>query len=197
MNQPTDKQSLRRLMRQRRRDFVAARDGRPWTLPEDRFGYLLDRGTIVASYFPYGSEADPVPVVQLALRALSTPAYPRVDTDGLMRFYAFGPSRGLARDAANMMAPGPDAWPAKPHVILLPLVAFDRSGTRLGQGGGHYDRAIAALDQVADPKLPAVTRPPIVRIGIAWSVQEYPSLPRDPWDISLDHIITEKEWITP
>lgn len=197
MSEAIDKQAIRQIMRQSRRDFVRAREGRPWTLPEDRFGLLLDRGTEIASYFPYGSEADPEPVVQMALRSLSTIAYPRVDTDGLMRFYALGPTRSLSRDAANMLAPGRDAWPSRPHVILLPLVAFDRSGTRLGQGGGHYDRAMAALARLPEPERPAISRPPIVRIGIAWSVQEHPCLPRDPWDIPLDHIITEQEWITP
>ncbi|QJQ32890.1 5-formyltetrahydrofolate cyclo-ligase [Sphingomonas lacunae] len=197
MNQLTDKQAIRQIIRQRRRDFFGARAGKQWSLPEDRFGQMLDRGTILASYFPHGSEADPEPVVRMALGALATIAYPRVDADGLMRFYTFGPSRSLCRDTANMLAPGKDAWLSRPDVILLPLVAFDRTGTRLGQGGGHYDRAIAALGQLPAPEHTAIARPPIVRIGIAWSVQEHPPLPRDPWDIPLDHIITEQEWITP
>lgn len=192
MNQATDKQSIRRILRQRRRDFVAARNGQPWTLPEDRFGSLLDHGVTVASYQPYGAEADPEPIVDLARRALAAVAWPRVDADGQMRFYSLGPSQRMTPDASGMMAPAEDAHSARPSLILLPLVGFDRAGTRLGQGGGHYDRALAVIEQSLDAASP---RP--VCIGIAWSAQEMPTLPRDPWDMPLDHIITEKEWITP
>lgn len=199
MNQATDKQSIRRTLRQRRRDFVASRNGQPWTLPEDRFGNWLDRGITIASYRPCGAEADPAPIVDLALRAMAFVAWPRVDADGLMRFYALGPSQRIVPDASGIMAPAEDAHPARPSAILLPLVGFDRAGIRLGQGGGHYDRTLATLDgewrDHNDFPAPPGWRP--VRIGIAWSVQEMPSLPRDPWDVPLDHIITEKEWITP
>ena len=184
----TDKQAIRREMRQRRRDFVAQRSGQLWTLTEDHFGDLLDSGVTLTSYHAYGDEADPAPIGALARSYQAIIAWPRVDGDGLMRFYALGPSRSLDVDSAGMVAPGKDACRAQPDIILLPLVAFDRTGTRLGQGGGHYDRALAALDAQGH-------RP--IRIGIAWSAQEHPGLPRDPWDMPLDHIITEQEWITP
>lgn len=193
MIQPVDdnapsKGDLRRLLRQRRRAFVEARGGLPWSLPEDRFGDLLDHGATLASYQPYGHEADPAPIVALARSAQASVVWPRVDADALMRFYTLGRSRRMAADASGILAPAEDARPAQPNVILLPLVAFDRTGSRLGQGGGHYDRALSALDAQGH-------RP--IRIGIAWSAQEHPGLPRDPWDMPLDHIITEQEWITP
>lgn len=201
MIQPVDesaasKRDLRRLLRQRRREFVAARGSLPWLLPEDRFGNRLDCGVTLASYHPYGDEADPAPVVALARSVQAIVAWPRVDADGLMRFYTLGPSQRMIADSSGMMAPAEDGQPANPSIILLPLIGFDRHGTRLGQGGGHYDRALAALDAegLKDPVL--VGQRPI-RIGIAWSVQELPVLPRDPWDMPLDHIMTELEWITP
>lgn len=194
-NTPT-KRDLRRLLRQRRREFVDARGNLPWSLPDDRFGTMLDRGVTLASYQPFGCEADPSPIIALARTLPTFIAWPRVDADGLMRFYALGPSQRMTADASGMIAPAEDGRPARPGVILLPLVGFDRHGTRLGQGGGHYDRALAALDeQCRDTPVFAGQRP--IRIGIAWSVQEMPALPRDPWDMPLDHIITEQEWITP
>ena len=69
-----------------------------------------------------------------------------------------------------------------PDIVLTPLVGFDRRGTRLGQGAGHYDRAFAA-------------HPAAWRVGIAWSVQEVDALPADAWDVPLHAIATEREWI--
>ena len=72
--------------------------------------------------------------------------------------------------------------------ILLPLVAFDRHGRRMGMGGGYYDRTLAFRNRRTawlSPKL----------IGIAHSLQEHEGLPENPWDVRLDMIITEKEII--
>ena len=74
-------------------------------------------------------------------------------------------------------------------IILMPLVAFDRSGRRLGMGGGYYDRSLAFRNwrkHWTHPKL----------IGIAHGCQESEPLPHNPWDIGLDMVITEKEIIT-
>jgi 5-formyltetrahydrofolate cyclo-ligase len=67
--------------------------------------------------------------------------------------------------------------------VLVPLVAFDSRLMRLGQGAGHYDRALSLLGNA-------------IAIGIAWSVQYAPSLITDPWDIPMDAVLTEKSWIT-
>lgn len=72
--------------------------------------------------------------------------------------------------------------PCDPDLILAPLIGFDRTMNRLGQGAGHYDRAFARW-------------PGAIRIGLAWSVQECDELTPDPWDVPLDAVLTEKEWI--
>ena len=75
---------------------------------------------------------------------------------------------------------GEEVHPFSEHdVALVPLVAFDRHGNRLGQGGGFYDRAIAA----AQPR-------PFL-IGIAYQLQEVPVVPTAPWDMPLDAVVTE------
>ncbi len=80
----------------------------------------------------------------------------------------------------------------RPHqldLMFIPLVAFDRSGNRLGMGGGYYDRTLnfrRSRKSWLKPRL----------IGIAHSCQEYPVLPKQPWDADLDGIITEDEIIT-
>jgi 5-formyltetrahydrofolate cyclo-ligase len=72
------------------------------------------------------------------------------------------------------LAPGTTA------MALVPLVAWDEHGTRLGRGGGFYDRVFA--DGRAD----------IVRVGLAYEFQYWPDLPRDPWDVPLHYVITEQ-----
>jgi 5-formyltetrahydrofolate cyclo-ligase len=65
-------------------------------------------------------------------------------------------------------------------MALVPLIAWDEHGTRLGRGGGFYDRVFA--DGRAD----------IVRVGLAYEFQYWPDLPRDPWDVALHYVITEQ-----
>ena len=73
------------------------------------------------------------------------------------------------------------------NIIFLPLVAFDRSGTRLGMGGGYYDRTLASCCTTTSTK-------PLL-IGLAHSCQEVDKLPRSPWDVPMSLIATEKELI--
>lgn len=75
-------------------------------------------------------------------------------------------------------------------IILVPLVAFDRQGNRMGMGGGYYDRSLAFRNHRHRWKKPQL-------IGVAHSCQEYPDLPTNPWDVTMDMIITEKEIISP
>ena len=79
-------------------------------------------------------------------------------------------------------------WPANSFdVLLVPLLAFDRSGTRIGMGAGYYDRALKALSYQAG------TKPYL--IGLAHYFQEINSLEREPWDVPLDAILTDREFI--
>ena len=73
-----------------------------------------------------------------------------------------------------------------PDIVVCPLIAFDRQGGRLGQGGGYYDRTIEALRQGS--------RPPFV-VGLAFSVQEVDHVPVEPHDQRMDAILTDKAFI--
>ena len=72
---------------------------------------------------------------------------------------------------------------AQLDVILLPLVAFDRRGHRLGSGAGYYDRALA---------LRAGRPAPPLLVGLAHSCQEVQLIPAEPWDIPMDAVATER-----
>ena len=87
--------------------------------------------------------------------------------------------RGGVREPARATPEDPET----PAVALLPVVAWDRYGVRLGRGGGFYDRLFAALTRG------------ITRVGLAYEFQECSELPRDPWDVSLDFVITERRMV--
>ncbi|MGA9423336.1 MAG: 5-formyltetrahydrofolate cyclo-ligase, partial [Rhodanobacteraceae bacterium] len=77
---------------------------------------------------------------------------------------------------------------AELDVVLVPLVAFDRHGHRLGFGGGYYDRAFAFLHGRDMPGSPLL-------IGIAYAMQELPRIEASAWDVRLDYVATENELI--
>lgn len=75
--------------------------------------------------------------------------------------------------------------PDELDVVILPLVAFNRDGDRLGMGGGYYDRAFAFLHERPRGEKPLL-------VGAAYAFQEVPGLSSEPWDVPLDHIVTEQ-----
>ena len=179
----TDRKTLRTAMRTMRERFVAAH--RPTIRVPQAFLDQLDRGMTVASYVPIGAEADPSPLARAAVEAGCAIVLPHVTgPKPPLRFLAWDTEAALVAGPFNLHQPADSADERRPDIILTPLVAFDAALNRLGQGAGHYDRAFAAF-------------PDAWRIGIAWSVQQVPALPADPWDVPLHVIATEQDWITP
>jgi 5-formyltetrahydrofolate cyclo-ligase len=175
-----DKPALRRRLRAARAAFAGA----PMPVP-DAFRARLAPGMIVASYVLIGGEADPAPFARAAFEAGCAVALPHVvDRATPLRFLAWQTELELTAGPFGLRQPAADVEELTPDIILTPLVGFDRRGNRIGQGAGHYDRAFAAH---ADAW----------RVGVAWSIQEVPTLAPDPWDVPLHAIATEKEWITP
>jgi len=174
----TDKRALRARLRALR-DAVP-----PQALPVPAaFLALLRPALVVASYAPMGGEADPAPFAQAALAAGARLALPHVvDRATPLRFLAWD---GQAHEPGPFGLRNPPAGSPelRPDLILTPLVGFDRSGNRIGQGAGHYDRAFATFPQA-------------IRIGIAWGVQHLPPITPDPWDVPLHAVATEQEWIS-
>lgn len=175
-----DKQALRERMRAVRLAFP------PVPLPaHPEFAARLRPGLVVASYRPMSGEADPASLADAARAAGCALALPRVEGRGR-------PMRFLRWDEGAPFTPGPfgieqlshDTPTVAPDIVLTPLLAFDRMGRRVGQGAGYYDAAFQAS-------------PDAWRVGVAWSVQEAPCIPTDPWDVPLHAVATEKEWITP
>ena len=172
----TPKQELRAAAREkrlslRRGDFAAA-------LARHAESLKLEKGTIVGGYHALPDEADPALLLEKLVELGCHIAYPRVTGKGAaLAFHRVPDGEVLAPGLFGIHEPL-DIWPrARPDILLVPLLAFDAHGHRLGYGGGFYDRTIALL------KVPA--------IGIAYAGQEVPSIPHDLHDRTLDMVLTE------
>ncbi len=181
------KQSLRKAARARRAAFVASlSDQERAALTDAAAARVLDRlglARAIAGYVAMGGEIDPSPILRAAARQGRTIALPCLDdAKKPMRFLRWQPGEPLEAGPLGIRQPLADAPEVAPDLILTPLVAFDRTLARLGQGAAFYDRAFAA-------------HPDALRIGLAWAVQEVDGLPTEAWDLPLHAIATEQEWI--
>lgn len=134
--------------------------------------------TIVGGYHALPDEADPALLLERLVELGCHVAFPRVVGKGLpLEFRQVPDGEVLAPGAFGIHEPL-DTWPRViPQVLLVPLLAFDPQGTRLGYGGGFYDRTLALLN------VPA--------IGIAYAGQQVPSIPQDAHDRTLALVLTE------
>lgn len=141
-------------------------------------GHAPPKGAIIAGYWPMGEEMDPRPLMlALAARghALALPITPPRCQP--LAFRAWAPGAALRAGPMGTSEPVAGAE-LRPDILLVPLLAFDRAGRRLGYGGGFYDRTLAAL-------------PGAKAIGIAYAGQEMPEVPAGPQDFRLPLIATE------
>ena len=139
----------------------------------------LSNGMIVGGYHALPDEADPALLLERLVELGCHIAYPRVAAKCLpLEFHRLPDGEVLAPGTFGIHEPL-GTWPkVVPDLLLVPLLAFDAQGTRLGYGGGFYDRTLAQL------KVPA--------IGIAYAGQQVASLPRGPHDMALTMVVTEQ-----
>lgn len=139
------------------------------------------KGRPLSGYLPIRSEADPVPAMA-ALSRHGPVGVPEVTGPGEpLRFRLWTPGAPLEQGSFGVMIPT-DAPEMTPEILIVPLLAFDARGFRLGYGGGFYDRTLAALR----------AQGPVQAIGLAFAAQEVSALPVEATDQPLDAIVTEK-----
>jgi len=156
----------------------------------DRFlaGVPVAPGTPVSGYWPLGDEIDPRPLMgalhgrghPLALPAIRAAHQP-------LDFRAWRPGDPLVPAGFGTRQPAAEAPLVRPGLLLVPLLAFDAAGYRLGYGGGFYDRSLALLRRTGD----------ILAVGLAYAAQQVPAVPREATDQPLDLVVTERGVITP
>jgi 5-formyltetrahydrofolate cyclo-ligase len=145
--------------------------------------FRLPPGAIVSGYWPLAGEFDPRPAMD-RLAGLGHPlALPRVQGWGRpLAFHAWQSGDPLLAGPFQVMEPSPDAPVVNPRILLVPLLAFDRAGRRLGYGAGYYDMALRDL---------RARSPAPFAIGIAFAAQEVDEVPTEPRDQTLDAVVTE------
>ena len=156
--------------------------GLDWGTGENTFSMMC-----IGAYLPFDGEPD----IENALRAF-TERGQRVGLpviaapDNSMAFHPWQPGAAMTRSSYGIPEPQVliGAPPLRPDVMLIPLVAWDSTGARLGVGGGYYDRYMAT--QQASERA--------TRIGIAWAVQQVEKLPMEPHDMRLDALVSENGW---
>ena len=142
------------------------------------------RGVPIAGYMPIRTEIDPRPAMAEAV-AYGPVGVPVITAEGLpLRFAKWEPDAEMTDGPFGARVPV-DPMFFEPEIVIVPLVAFDRSGGRLGYGGGFYDRTLEKLRNVRAT----------LAIGFAYGAQELPDLPLEPTDQPLDLMITEQDII--
>jgi len=177
-----DKSSLRAQARQLRK---AAHHSLADTAPDLIAQAFLaaipcSAGTVVAGYWPLGDEADPRPLMRaLAAQGVLLALPVVVAKDAPLIFRRWEWDAPLEPGPYGTAHPFDDCPELRPDLLLVPLLAFDGQGTRLGYGGGYYDRTLSELRGVRT-------------VGVAYAAQQVAELPRDAYDYPLERVVTER-----
>ena len=188
--EPLSKEALRRAALDARKAFVATLSDADRALLErslaEHLTSLFAGMSVVGGYCPLGSEINPLPAMEEARSVGAIAAYPCF----------LNPAKPFRFIAGDPLEPGPFGimQPAKRHpvvepdLVLVPLIAIDGHGTRLGRGKGHYDRALIHLKKIG-ARL----------VGVGWSLQRLGvTIPADDWDVPLDGFASQDglEWFS-
>jgi len=192
----TDKQALRQQLRAKRRGVLAQQQRSAAVAVAAQVQSLsaFQRANTIALYLANDGELSPEVLLQQCSQLGKQCYLPVVAENQQMSFAHYQPGARLQANRFGILEPlscAPRIPAQDLDLVLMPLVGFDRSGARLGMGGGYYDRAFDFLNpagirpQAQGPKL----------FGLAYSLQEVERLEVASWDIPLDAIITEREVI--
>jgi 5-formyltetrahydrofolate cyclo-ligase len=146
----------------------------------------LPRGAVVSGYWPLAGELDIRPLLHQIHEQGHAIGLPVVKgKDQSLLFRRWSPGMALVQGSFKVLTPPEGAPEIEPDVLLVPLLAFDRDGFRLGYGGGFYDRTLEKRRHEAH------SGHRILAIGVGFAAQETVRLPRGPFDQRLDWIATE------
>lgn len=138
-------------------------------------------GKTISAYMPIRTEVNVLPAMRV-LSQTSTIAVPVIlGPDQRLEFHRWTPTMDMASGPFGAQVPA-DPVTVIPRVVVLPLLAFDKVGNRLGYGGGYYDRTLQHLRQEGD----------VLAVGLAYSAQEVDELPCEATDQRLDAVVTEE-----
>ena len=143
-----------------------------------------DQNRIVSAFHSFGTEISTFELFDKLVAEGWTTALPVVVAKNTpLLFRQWAPGNALVLGRWDIQIPADAAPEVEPDVLLVPMLAFDRKGYRMGYGGGFYDRTLAKLR----------TLKKMTAIGIAYAGQEIDMVPHDDHDQRLDWIMTEQE----
>lgn len=135
-------------------------------------------GKVLSGYMPMRTEIDPLPAMAGFEGRVCVPVVPGKAVP--LQFREWSPGCEMVDGPFGARVPAGGEW-LVPQVLIVPLLAWDRRGFRLGYGGGYYDRTLAGLRAAGR----------CVAVGYAFAAQEVPEVPIDENDQRLDHMVTE------
>ncbi len=145
-------------------------------------------GRVVSGFYPYKSEIDVLPLMARLSEQGWRTALPVVVADGLpLEFRLWRPGEETVAGVWNIPIPDETSPATDPDVLLVPMLAFDAHGYRLGYGGGFYDRSLERLRATKK----------VIAVGVAYRGQQRDHVPHDDLDQPLDWVLTEEGLITP
>ena len=176
------KRQLRTRMQAQRRRLVSPAAG-PRLVEVFAALEPIEPGLAVSGFWPIGEEIDVKPLMTALDRRGHPIGLPVVTAKGEpLLFRRWSPGDSLVPAAFGLSVPGPQAETIVPRLLLVPLLAFDRAGYRLGYGGGFYDRTLARLRAAG----------PVTAVGVGYAGQEVEAVPHGPGDERLDWIMSER-----
>ncbi len=144
----------------------------------------------IAGFWPFNGEPDLVPLFRQLMDDGCDLALPVISArqKGLMKFCKWQRDIPLVKNRFGICEPQDHRALNPQHfdLVIIPLVAYDRLGNRLGMGAGYYDRHLEPLRDCPSP----------VRMGVGYSLQEMKHLAQNAWDIPLHGVVNEREWVT-
>ncbi len=181
----TEKEQLRREAMARRDALPPdARQAAAEAIAARQFPLAIMPGMIVSGFMSLKNEINPLPLMRKLAGQGARLALPVVAGRGkplIMREWVFG--EPLVAGVWGIREPKPEAAVVDPDILVVPLLAFDRAGHRIGYGAGYYDLTLTQLR----------ARNPVIAVGLAFAAQEVAAVPATPRDARLDLVLTERE----
>lgn len=179
-----EKSRLRHEAMARRKEAHALARGAAAALRDNFLRRIsVKAGQVVSGYWAMGEEIDPRPLMEALIDRGVRCCLPVTLERGLpLLFRAWTPQTELQPAGFGTHVPPAEAEQLEPDILLVPLLAYDSDGYRLGYGGGYYDVTLAALRKHKH----------ITAVGVAYALQETEPLPREDHDQRLDWIVTER-----
>ena len=143
-------------------------------------GIDIPDGAVIAAYWPIRDEIDCKPLLAHLMDSFKTVCLPVVLGDGQpLQFRVWELGESLFEAGFGTLAPSETAPRTEPDIVIVPLLGFDKTGTRLGYGKGYYDRTLETM-----------SKKPVL-VGYAFAAQELTEIPHEDHDVPLDYLVTE------